>query len=224
MAAIESPESVGVRPFHEFAEANDTWPRGERLEAIRSAAGEFRARFKAQGEVKAIRTIDLVAAAYPTRYAFGGAARGGLNPYLNILNRMVVVQFEDFEGELTHALLGADRSRGVERGAVLRPADRALPALGHRERGVEGVQHRHLGARGLRPDTGRRRFRLVRPPARAGHADPDGDHAAGRGRARGRASPCSRTPASSASARRSTRSARPTRCSGPGTSREGWTT
>jgi hypothetical protein len=34
------------------------------------------------------------------RYAFGGAAKGALNPYINILNRLVVVQFEDFEGAL----------------------------------------------------------------------------------------------------------------------------
>ena len=99
MAAIESPEAVGVRPFREFEEANATWPRGDRLDAIRTASGEFRRRFKGQGQIRGVRTIDLVSAGYPTRYAFGGAARGNLNPYLNILNRLVVVQFEDFEGQ-----------------------------------------------------------------------------------------------------------------------------
>ena len=29
MAAIESPEKVGLRPFHEFDEAIQTWPRGQ---------------------------------------------------------------------------------------------------------------------------------------------------------------------------------------------------
>ena len=100
MAAIESPESVGLRPFHEFDDANAAWPRGDRLDAIRSAADTFRRRFKEQGCVRGVRTVDLVSAGYPTRYAFGGAARGSLNPYINILNRLVVVQFEDFEGEL----------------------------------------------------------------------------------------------------------------------------
>ena len=100
MAAVESPESVGVRPFHEFDEAGATWPRGDRLEAIRTAAEEFRRRFTDQGQIRGVRTIDLVSAGYPTRYAFGGAARGNLNPYVNVLNRLVVVQFEDFEGEL----------------------------------------------------------------------------------------------------------------------------
>ncbi len=100
MAAIESPETVGLKPFHEFDDANSTWPRGDRLEAIRSAADDFRERFKAQGRVRGVRTVDLVSAGYPTRYAFGGAARGSVNPYINILNRLVVVQFEDFAGNL----------------------------------------------------------------------------------------------------------------------------
>ena len=100
MAVIESPERIGIRPFHEFDEANTTWPRGKRLEAIRSAAQDFRTRFKGQGQVAGVRTVDLVSAGYPVRYAFGGAAKGALNPYISILNRLVVVQFQDFDGDL----------------------------------------------------------------------------------------------------------------------------
>ena len=59
-----------------------------------------------------MRTIDLVTAGYPTRYAFGGAARG-FNPYIGITNRLVVVQFHDFEGELKTLVLGAHRARGL---------------------------------------------------------------------------------------------------------------
>jgi hypothetical protein len=97
MAVIESPETIGLRPFHEFDEAHAAWPRGERPAAMRAAAEEFRARFKEQGQIHAIKTVDLVAAGYPTQFAFGGAAKG-LNPYISILNRLVVVQFDDFEG------------------------------------------------------------------------------------------------------------------------------
>src|SRR3954462_9877857 len=99
MVVTESSQSLGLSPFHEFDESAATWPRGERLDAIRSAANDFRGRFKAQGQVTAVRTIDLVSAGYPAKYALGGAARG-LNPIVNILNRLVVVQFHDFEGEL----------------------------------------------------------------------------------------------------------------------------
>src|SRR5947208_2070693 len=99
MATIESPETLGLRPIHEFEEAQGTWPRGDRPAAIREAAEAFRPRFKEQGQVRAVRTVDLVAAGYPTLFAFGGAAKG-LNPFISILNRLVVVQFEDFDGEL----------------------------------------------------------------------------------------------------------------------------
>src|ERR687884_1754422 len=99
MATIESPETLGLRPIHDFEAAQDTWPRGDRPAAIRAAAKEFRARFKEQGQVRAVRTVDLVAAGYPTLFAFGGAAKG-LNPFISILNRLVVIQFEDFAGEL----------------------------------------------------------------------------------------------------------------------------
>jgi hypothetical protein len=100
MAVIESPEKVGLKPFHEFDEANATWPRGDRPAAIREAAAEFRARFATEdNRIRAMRTIDLASAGYPVKFAFGGAARGA-NPYINIINRLQVVQFEDFEGRL----------------------------------------------------------------------------------------------------------------------------
>jgi hypothetical protein len=99
MAVIESPETLGIRPFGEFEAARSTWPRGDRLQGLRAAAEEFRRRFKQQGEVVAVKTVDLVSAGYPTKYALGGAAIS-VNPYVNILNRLVAVQFLDFNEEL----------------------------------------------------------------------------------------------------------------------------
>jgi hypothetical protein len=98
MAATETAETLGLRPFHEFDDAHALWPRGERPAALRSAATEFRKRFKGQGEVHAVRTVDLVSAPYPTAFAFHGAARH-VNPFVSIVNRLVVVQFEDFAGD-----------------------------------------------------------------------------------------------------------------------------
>ena len=100
MAAIESPEKVGLKPFHEFDEANETWPRGDRPAAIREAAAEFRARFAVpENRVRAVRTVDIASAGYPLKFAFGGAAIGP-NPYINIINRLQVIQYEDFDGRL----------------------------------------------------------------------------------------------------------------------------
>src|SRR4029079_1783238 len=99
MAAIESPETVGVRPFHEFDEAHSLWPRGERPMALGEAAQAMRERCQEQGQIRAVRPIDLASAGYPAAFALAGAAKG-LNPFVNIRNRLVVVQFEDFEGEM----------------------------------------------------------------------------------------------------------------------------
>jgi hypothetical protein len=98
MATTAGPTTLTIRAASEFEEAQATWPRGERPAALRDAASAFRARFTAQGEIEAVRTIDLVSAPYPATFAFHGAARH-LNPYVTILNRLVVVQFTDFEGE-----------------------------------------------------------------------------------------------------------------------------
>src|SRR5439155_23936303 len=76
MATVERAEEVGIRPIETFAEAHTTWPRGDRPAAMREAAAEFRDRFKSQGTVRAIRTIDLASAGYPASYAVHGAARG----------------------------------------------------------------------------------------------------------------------------------------------------
>src|SRR5919204_6251550 len=99
MATIERGEELSLRSIDTFAAAHATWPRGDRPAAMREAADEFRTAFKEQGAVRAVRTIDLASAGYPASFAFHGAARG-FNPYVNILNRLVVVQFEDFEGAL----------------------------------------------------------------------------------------------------------------------------
>jgi hypothetical protein len=104
MAVAEVPrvkvEKIGLRPFREFEDANETWPRGDRPAAIREAAAEFRARFATpDNRVRAARTIDIASAGYPLKFAFGGAAKGP-NPYVNIINRLQVVQFEGFDGEL----------------------------------------------------------------------------------------------------------------------------
>jgi hypothetical protein len=100
MATVAEPEGqTRFRSVPEFAEANRVWPRGDRPEAIREAASAFRERFTAGGEVVAVKTVPLVAAPYPLRFAFGRAA-WGLNPFIIIVNRLVVVQFFDFDGVL----------------------------------------------------------------------------------------------------------------------------
>jgi hypothetical protein len=91
-------ETIGARPIPEFEGVHDVWPRGKRLEAVREAAAAYKQRFKTQGEIRAVKSVDIAAAPYPTQYAFHGAAIAPATPYVSIVNRMVVVQYDDFDG------------------------------------------------------------------------------------------------------------------------------
>lgn len=91
---------TAFRPISELDDARAVWPRGERLAAVRAAGEAFKARFKAQGTVRAARSVDLVTAPYPSSFAFHGAVRVPTAQYISITNRMVVVQYEDFAGDL----------------------------------------------------------------------------------------------------------------------------
>jgi hypothetical protein len=95
MAVTE--KDVGLRPVEEFEGLFDVWPRGRRLEQIRAAAERYKQRFKAQGQLTGVRSVDIATAPYITKYAFHGAARTP-NPYMSMTNRMIVVQYEDFDG------------------------------------------------------------------------------------------------------------------------------
>jgi glyoxylase-like metal-dependent hydrolase (beta-lactamase superfamily II) len=84
-----------LRAIHDFDAAWAVWPRGDRPAALREAAASFRQRFT--GVVDGVRTVDLVSAPYPSKYAFGGAAHA-VNPFVTLVNRLVVVRYEDFSG------------------------------------------------------------------------------------------------------------------------------
>jgi hypothetical protein len=91
-------ETIGGRRIPEFEGVSDVWPRGARLEAIRSATVAYRRRFLGQGEVTAAASQALSAVSYPTRYAFNGAALAPTVPYVLLVNRMLIVQYQDFAG------------------------------------------------------------------------------------------------------------------------------
>src|SRR3954462_13089022 len=95
--AVVAPGSVGIKPVGEF---DGVWPRGDRARVIRECAAEFRERFATpENRVRAVRPVPLASAAYPVNFACQGAARS-VNPCINIVNRLVIVQFEDFDGAL----------------------------------------------------------------------------------------------------------------------------
>ncbi|CAM5542181.1 MULTISPECIES: hypothetical protein [Streptomyces] len=97
-AGTDQLAGIGARPIPEFDGVHDVWPRGERLRAVREAASAYKERFKAQGRVHAVKSVDIAAAPYPVKYAFHNAVSVPSLPLISMINRMIVVQYEDFDG------------------------------------------------------------------------------------------------------------------------------
>ncbi|HMV44921.1 MAG TPA: hypothetical protein PK079_18705 [Leptospiraceae bacterium] len=91
-------QTVSIEYIQEFKKDNSISLRGEKFKQMKSSVDEFKKRFKQRGQVEAVRTIDLISAAYPLSFAYAGAAIG-INPYVNIVNRLVLVKYKDFNGK-----------------------------------------------------------------------------------------------------------------------------
>ncbi|KAA0919277.1 hypothetical protein [Dietzia sp. ANT_WB102] len=91
-------EQIGARSIPEFDGVHDIWPRGDRLEAVRAAATEYKKRFVQQGQVRAVKSVDVAGAPYPVKYAFDNAVSVPSLPLITMINRMVVVQYDDWNG------------------------------------------------------------------------------------------------------------------------------
>ena len=105
MTLIDQPTStsrtlaeIGARTIPEFDGVHDVWPRGDRLKAVREATVAYKARFAQQGQVRAVRSVDIAAAPYPVSYAFNGAVQVPHSPLIAMINRMIVVQYDDWDG------------------------------------------------------------------------------------------------------------------------------
>lgn len=96
--ATDHLADIGARPIPEFDGVHDVWPRGARLSAVRAAALAFKTRFKAEGQVRAVKSVDIAAAPYPVSYGFHDAVRGPRLPLISMINRMIVVQYDDWNG------------------------------------------------------------------------------------------------------------------------------
>jgi hypothetical protein len=91
-------EPIGARPIPEFEGVRDVWPRGKRLAGVREAARAYKRRFAGQGQIHAVKSVDIAAAPYPTVFAFHAAVTVPHPPMISIINRMLVVQYDDFLG------------------------------------------------------------------------------------------------------------------------------
>ncbi|NLE81587.1 MAG: hypothetical protein GX610_18790 [Rhodococcus sp.] len=160
---------AGLRHIPEFDGVHDVWPRGARLDAVREGAKQYRERFLKQGQVKAIKSFDIVEAPYPSRFAFQGYNLS-VNPFITIINRMFVIQFEGFDGKLKtlvweptvpegsaespfyHKLQSLGRKLKVEKYFTknVNDPDHILPRLGLRNEDVDYISFDHLHVQDMR--------------------------------------------------------------------------
>ena len=140
------------RPLPFLPEARTEQAAGRRLRKLRRAAQEAREAFTAEGPVTALATCDLVTFPYPTLFAFSGAART-LAPYVMMLNRMQVVQYQEDGTERTLLFNPSDYERGHEapfyKSLREKYGDFVTTKVMTRRHGT--VQE-HLQALGLRPE------------------------------------------------------------------------
>lgn len=92
-------DRIGARTIPEFDGVHDIWPRGDRLEAVRAAATAYKKRFVQQGQVRAVKSVDVAGAPYPVNFAFDNAVSVPSLPLITMINRMVVVQYDDWNSQ-----------------------------------------------------------------------------------------------------------------------------
>lgn len=94
--------SLGMKAIHDFDDVRQSPLPQERLKAARKQASAFRERFMDEAPVQFYQSADMVRVPYPTWYAYSGIYTQSTYkfPYIHILNRIFIVQYHDFSGEL----------------------------------------------------------------------------------------------------------------------------
>ena len=90
---MREPLDPVLRPIDVFAGARDASRPEDRLREVRKRAARLREELLSAPPVPCYRSRSLVRVPYPTRYALRDAFRGP-TPFVHILNRVFLVQFE----------------------------------------------------------------------------------------------------------------------------------
>ncbi|WP_437510200.1 hypothetical protein [Sorangium sp. So ce1099] len=106
-----------LEPLDEIGDAWSIAQPGLRARAIRERAPLLRARLEASRPVVSVRTFDTMQLAYPTRYAFWGAALLP-SPFAIMTQRVFLVQFEQ-SGRLKNLLFNPTDPEGALRAPYL---------------------------------------------------------------------------------------------------------
>lgn len=96
-ATLSELEALGIRYLDHFDGIRDSSHPATRLAAARSAALKLREEMQAGKAVRYYQTVDLIRVPYPTRYGLLNACTVP-TPFMHILNRLFIVQFDSPTG------------------------------------------------------------------------------------------------------------------------------
>lgn len=109
---------INSKPIHDFKNARSPQHPGDRLRNVRKCSEQFREWFYDGPEVLFYKSIDLLRVPYPITLAYHGVFAGSVvsfPPVLHLLNRLFVVQYRDFAGDVRTLLFSpSDHEAGAE--------------------------------------------------------------------------------------------------------------
>ncbi len=147
-------EAPGLRPISHFDGARDASTPMDRLREVRRRAEGFREEMLAGPQVRSYRSFGLVRVPYPTRFGLRNACSVP-TPYLHILNRLFIIQFDTPEGLKTLLVSPSDAQGNAETPFFKRLADGMGPLKGVGRRVIApelATVEQCLAQAGVRPE------------------------------------------------------------------------
>lgn len=110
MTASGLSTDLPFAPISDFLPCRGNDPASERLVRIKETAPAFRSRMRSGQKALFYKTCDLIRVPYPVKYGLLNASTV-LTPYMHILNRLFIVQFEACDGSMKTLLFSPSDAR-----------------------------------------------------------------------------------------------------------------
>lgn len=163
-------ELSGFKVISDFTGARDAASPRDRLEEVRRRAAAFRERFLDEPVLPYYASFDLLRVPYPREFAYGGVYSQSFGParLVQILNRLFVIQYHDFNGTQRVLLFSPSDYTGSHTpyfkrmedavpawaARILAPyyntVERALDEIGLSPADVDYISYDHLHTQNLR--------------------------------------------------------------------------
>ncbi len=127
VAPLSELEVLGIRYLDHFDSARDSSHPASRLQAVRAAAIRLREDMLSDAPARYYQTVDLIRVPYPTRYGLLNACSVPM-PFMHILNRLFIVQFDSPTGIKTLLFSPSDIDSNRETPYFKRLSEKTAPA------------------------------------------------------------------------------------------------